>query len=85
MKLLRWSGELAVGGSKVRKVDSAGCEVHRYDGGLDFCGLPWLGVGEGKGRGSGEECWEKRGKNNEVTKAALFRSCGRGKTGISQG
>ena len=24
-------------------------------------------------------------KNNGVTKAALFRSCGRGKTGISQG
>ena len=43
------------------------------------------GVGEGKGRGSGEECWGQRGENNGVTKAALFRSCGRGKTGISQG
>ena len=35
--------------------------------------------------GSGEECWGQRGENNGVTKAALFHSCGRGKTGISQG
>ena len=43
-----------------------------------------VGVGEEKGRGSGEECWGQRGENNGVTKAALFRSCGRGKTGISR-
>ena len=29
------------------------------------------GVGEGKGRGSREECWGQRGENNGVTKAAL--------------
>ena len=39
------------------------------------------GVEEGKGRGSGEEYWGQRGENNGVTKAALFCSCGRGKTG----
>jgi hypothetical protein len=35
LKRLRCGGELAVGGSKVRKVDPAGCEVHRHGGGLD--------------------------------------------------
>ena len=69
----------------MRKVDPAGCEVHRCSGGLDSAACRGWGVGEGKGRGSGEECWGQRGENNGVTKAALFRSCGRGKTGISPG
>ena len=43
------------------------------------------GVGEGKGRSSGEECWGQRGENNGVTKAAIFHSCGKGKTGILLG
>ena len=69
----------------MRKVDPAGGEVHRCGGGLDSAACWGCGVREGKGRGSGEECWGQRGKNNGVTKVALFRSCGRGKTGISQG
>ena len=69
----------------MRKVDPAGCEVHRYSVGLDLAACRGWGVREGKERGSGEECWGQRGENNGVTKAVIFRSCGRGKTGISQG
>lgn len=74
----------------MRKVDPAGCEVHRCGGGLDSAacrGWGWVGEGKGRalGKNVGEECWGQRGENNGVTKAALFRSCGRGKTGISQG
>ena len=69
----------------MQKVDLAGCEVHRCGGGLDSAACRGWGVGEGEERGSGEECWGQRGENNGVTKAAFFRSCGRDKTGISQG
>ena len=68
----------------MRKVDPSGCEVHHCGGGL-YLAISVVGGLEGKGRGFGEECWGQRGENNGVTKAALFRSCGRGKTGISQG
>ena len=33
-----------------------------------FGGLSWLGVGGGKGKGSGEECWGKEGKTMELPK-----------------
>ena len=69
----------------MRKVDPAGCEFHRCGGGLDSAACRGWGVGEGKGRGSREECWGQRGENNGVTKAALFHSCDSGKIGISQG
>ena len=52
----------------MRKVDPAGCEVHRCGGGLDSVACRGWGVGERKGRGSGEECWEQRGENNELPK-----------------
>ena len=47
----------------MRKVDPAGCEVHRCVGGLDSAACRGWGVGEGKGRGSGEE-----GKTMELPK-----------------
>ena len=31
-----------------------------------------MGVGEGKGRGSGEECWGKEGKTMELPKQPFF-------------
>ena len=69
----------------MRKVDPAGCEVHRCGGGLDSAACRGWGGRGGEGEGlSGRMLGAKRG-NNGVTKAALFRSCGRGKTGISQG
>ena len=52
----------------MRKVDPAGCEVHRCGGGLDSAACHCCGVGEGKGRGSGEECWGKEGKIMELPK-----------------
>ena len=53
----------------MRKVDPAGCEVHRSGGGLDSAACLGWGVGEGKGRGSGEECWGQReGKTMELPK-----------------
>ena len=52
----------------MRKVDPAGCEVQRCDGGLDSAAWRGWGVGEGKGRGSGEECWGKEGKTMELPK-----------------
>ena len=76
---------MGVGGSKGRKVDPVGCEVHRGGGGLDPAACrDWGGRG-GEGEGLWEEGRGQSGENNGVTKVALFRSCGRGKTGISQG
>ena len=51
LKRLRCSGELAVGGSKVRKVDPAGCEVHRCGGGLDSAACHGWGGRGGEGEG----------------------------------
>ena len=52
----------------MRKVDPAGCEVHRCGGGLDSVACRGWGVGKGKGRGSVEECWGKEGKTMELPK-----------------
>ena len=52
----------------MRKVDPAGCEVHRCDGGLDSAACRGWGVGEGKGRGSGKNVGGKEGKTMELPK-----------------
>ena len=55
----------------MRKVDPAGCEVHRCGGGLDSVACRGWEVREGKGRGSGEECWGQRGEKMELPKQPL--------------
>ena len=50
----------------MRKVDPAGCEVHRCGGGLDLAACRGWGVKEGKGRGSREESWGQRGETMEL-------------------
>ena len=70
LKRLRGSGELAVGGSKVRKVDPAGCEVHRCGGELDSAACHCWGGGPGRGRGGalGQNVGGKEGKTMELPK-----------------
>ena len=50
---------MAVGGSKVQKVDPAGCEVG---------GLPWLGAGMGRGGALVKNVGGKEGKIMELPK-----------------
>ena len=52
----------------MRKVDPAGCEVHRYGGGLDSAACCGWGVGEGKGMGSGKKVGGNEGKTMELSK-----------------
>ena len=65
---------MAVGGSKVRKVDPAGCEVHRCGGGLDSAACHGWGVGEGKGGALGKnvDVGGKEGKTMELPKQPFF-------------
>ena len=59
---------MAVGGSKVRKVDPSGCEVHRCGGGLDSAACRGWGVGRGRGGALGKNVGGKEGKTMELPK-----------------
>ena len=59
---------MAVGGSKVRKVDPAGCEVHYGGGGLDSVACCVWGSRRGRGGALGKNVGGKEGKTMELPK-----------------
>ena len=63
---------MAVGGSKVWKVDPAGCEVHRCGGGLDSAACRGWGSGRGRGGALGKNVGGKEGKPMDLPKQPFF-------------